>query len=379
MASLWVPSVSSQMGFVSTSLPQRNFAVGLRAGVMLGMNSRLSYAPLRRCGCPSLVVRASAIDAATALSKVTEDDEIGHENGTASSRTRSSNAGMDGPLSSEDQKEMGRQKMNRICDKLIEVFLVEKTNPEEWHIYLAFSKEWVNLRPHFFSRCKFQAAQTEDLKRRSNLLVLSRRLKELDEDMQQHDKLLALIEKSPTKIDAIVARQRKDFTEHFFEHLRIRIQASYDDQNRREEIAAIAKDCLAAVQEYDKNAKDFMSLSAAQMKFDDIVKSPSLEVASKKIESLAKKGELDSSLMLLISKAYSASKESTLMKEEAKDTMLQLYNVARGNMSRLVPKEVRILRYLLSINDPQERSAEMKNAFTPGLEMEGKDVDELYT
>ena len=57
---------------------------------------------------------------------------------------------------------------------------------------------------------------------------------QLDEDMQQHDKLIALIEKSPTKIDAIVARQRKDFTEHFFEHLRIRIQASYDDQNRRE-------------------------------------------------------------------------------------------------------------------------------------------------
>lgn len=82
------------------------------------------------------------------------------------------------------------------------------------------------------------------------------------------------------------------------------------------EIDAIAKSCLRVVQEYDRNAQDFMSLSAAQMKFDDIVKSPSLEVASKKIENLAKKGELDSSLMLLISKAYSASKESTLMKEE---------------------------------------------------------------
>ena len=59
--------------------------------------------------------------------------------------------------------------------------------------------------------------------------------------------------------------------------------------------------------------------------------------------------------------------------------MPQLYNATRGNMSRLVPKEVRILRHLLSINDPQERSAEMKNAFTLGLELEGKDVDELYT
>jgi hypothetical protein len=83
-------------------------------------------------------------------------------------------------------------------------------------------------------------------------------------------------------------------------------------------IAAIAKSCLTVVQEYDRNAQDFMSLSAAQTKFDDIVKSPSLEIASKKIENLAKKGELDSSLMLLITKAYSASKESTLMKEEVR-------------------------------------------------------------
>lgn len=57
---------------------------------------------------------------------------------------------------------------------------------------------------------------------------------QLDEDMQQHNKLLALIEESPTKLDAIVARQRKDFTDHFFEHLRILIHSSFDDQNRRE-------------------------------------------------------------------------------------------------------------------------------------------------
>lgn len=68
-----------------------------------------------------------------------------------------------------------------------------------------------------------------------------------------------------------------------------------------------------------------MSLSAAQMKFDDIVKSPSIEIATKKIENLAKKGELDSSLMLLLSKAYAASKESTLMKEEVEHTFSTSY------------------------------------------------------
>jgi hypothetical protein len=111
--------------------------------------------------------------------QVSEEDEISHNNDAASSRTRSSKEGMDGSLSSENQKELETNKMNRICDKLIDVFLVEKTNPEEWHIYLAFSKEWVNIRPYFFSRCKSQAAQTQDPKRRSNLLILSRRLKEV--------------------------------------------------------------------------------------------------------------------------------------------------------------------------------------------------------
>lgn len=351
MASLRIPPLSLQS---ANSLRHRKYAISLRVGG--GGVIRMNSVPSRRR--PLLIVRASATDTATNHSTGTEDE------------IRSNN---------ETVAESKKSRMNRICDKLIDVFLVEKTNPEEWHVYLAFSKEWVNIRPHFFRRCKTQANQAQDPMKRSNLLKLSRRLKELDEDMQQHDRLLALLEKSPDNIDAIVARQRKDFTEQFFEHLRLRIQASFDDGNRRKEIDAIAKSCLRVVQEYDRNAQDFMSISAAQMKFDDIVKSPTLEVASKKIENLAKKGELDSSLMLLISKAYSASKESTLMKEEAKDTMLQLYNVARGNMSRLVPKEVRILRHLLSMSDPQERIAAMKDACTPGLEMEGNEVDELWT
>lgn len=111
--------------------------------------------------------------------QVTEENEIRHNNEAASSFTRSSNEGMDGLFSSEGQKGIETNKMNRLCDKLIDVFLVERTTPEEWHLFLAFSKEWVNIRPHFFSRCKFQAAQTEDPKRRSNLLILSRRLKEV--------------------------------------------------------------------------------------------------------------------------------------------------------------------------------------------------------
>ncbi|CAH9113329.1 unnamed protein product [Cuscuta epithymum] len=44
-----------------------------------------------------------------------------------------------------------------------------------------------------------------------------------------------------------------------------------------------------------------------------------------------------------------------------------------------MPKEIRILKYLLTIEDPEQRISALKDAFTPGEELEGKDVDLLYT
>lgn len=52
------------------------------------------------------------------------------------------------------------------------------------------------------------------------------------------------------------------------------------------------------------------------MKFDDILSAPSLEAAAAKIDNLAKTKQLDSTLMLLMTKAWASAKESTLMKDE---------------------------------------------------------------
>ena len=82
------------------------------------------------------------------------------------------------------------------------------------------------------------------------------------------------------------------------------------------EIASIASKCLAAVEGHDSAMEDNEALSSAQLKFDDILSSPSLEAAAKKIDTLVKNRELDSTLMLLITKAWAAAKESTMMKEE---------------------------------------------------------------
>lgn len=75
--------------------------------------------------------------------------------------------------------------MTRVCDRLIEVFLIEKTKPEEWRKLLAFSKEWTNIREHFFRRCKVRAEQEIDPKRKGELLKLSRKLKEVCPSLQE--------------------------------------------------------------------------------------------------------------------------------------------------------------------------------------------------
>ena len=54
------------------------------------------------------------------------------------------------------------------------------------------------------------------------------------------------------------------------------------------------------------------------MKFDDILSAPSLEAAAAKIDNLAKTKQLDSTLMLLMTKAWASAKESTLMKDEVR-------------------------------------------------------------
>jgi len=130
---------------------------------------------------------------------------------------------------------------------------------------------------------------------------------------------------------------------------------------------------------YDKASQSIEAFNAAELKFKDILSSPSVDVACQKIDYLAQKNQLDSALMLTIAKAWSTAKESTRVKDEIKDMMYHLYVTARDNIQRQIPKEVRILKYLLAIKDPEELLCALNDAFTPEVEIEGEDLDPLYT
>ncbi|KAK3025679.1 hypothetical protein RJ639_042019, partial [Escallonia herrerae] len=270
-------------------------------------------------------------------------------------------------------------KMVRVSDKLIEVFLVDKPTPTDWRRLLAFSKEWSSIRPHFFKRCQERADSEDDPGKKHNLLRLGRKLKEVDEDVQRHDKLLEVIRRTPSEISEIVARRRKDFTKEFFVHLHTVAESYHDNPEEQSALAKLGNTCLAAAQAYDTATESIEALNAAELKFEDIINSPSLDVACQKIDNLAEKNQLDSALVLMITKAWSAAKESNMMKDEVKDILYHLYMKARGNLQRLMPKEIRIVKYLLTIQDPEERLCALKDAFTPGEELEGQDVDCLYT
>ena len=73
---------------------------------------------------------------------------------------------------------------------------------------------------------------------------------------------------------------------------------------------------MAAVQAYDAATESMEQLNAAELKFQGVINSPSLDVACRKIDNLAEKKELDSTLVLMITKAWSAAKESNMMKDE---------------------------------------------------------------
>ncbi|KAL6177009.1 hypothetical protein ACLB2K_053641 [Fragaria x ananassa] len=270
-------------------------------------------------------------------------------------------------------------KMTRICDKLIEVFMVDKPTTTDWRRLLAFSREWDDIRPHFFKRCQDRADVEDDPGMKHKILRLGRKLKEVDEDVQRHNELLKVVRGAPSDISDTVARRRKDFTKEFFVHLHTVSESYYENLEEQNALASIGNTCLAAVQAYDSATESIEALNAAELKFQDIIDSPSVDAACRKIDNLAEKNQLDSTLVMMITKAWSAAKESSMTKDEVKDVLYHLYVTARGNLQKLMPKEIRIVKYLLTIDDPEERLLALQDAFTPGEELEGKDVDNLYT
>lgn len=87
------------------------------------------------------------------------------------------------------------------------------------------------------------------------------------------------------------------------------------------DLVQLASKILNSVAQHDKLMENEDQVEAAQAKFDDIMNSGTLEEACNKIDALADRQQLDSTLMLMITKAWAAAKESNMMKDEVSTTL----------------------------------------------------------
>ncbi|KAM6564029.1 hypothetical protein CsatB_024027 [Cannabis sativa] len=268
--------------------------------------------------------------------------------------------------------------ITEFCDKMIDVFLNEKPKTKEWRKYLVFREEWNKYRESFYSRCRRRADAESDPTMKQKLISLGQKLKKIDEEMERNGELLKEIQDSPTDINAIVTRRRKDFSEEFFRYLTL-LSETFDGLEDRDEMSRLGARCLSAVSAYDNTLDIVDSLDSAQAKFDDILNSPSVDEACEKINSLAKAKQLDSSLILLINAAWASAKESPTMKNEVKDIMYRLYKATKSSLRSIAPKEIKLLKYLLNIADPEERFSALATSFSPGDEHEAKHPKALYS
>lgn len=268
--------------------------------------------------------------------------------------------------------------ITQFCDKIIDVFLNEKPKTKDWRNYLVLREDWKKYRDKFYRRCLTLADAENDSEMKRKLETLARKVKKIDEEMERHTVLLKEIQDSPTDINAIVAKRRKDFTDEFFAHLTL-LSETYDSLEDRDAVARLGARCLSAVSAYDNTLEFVDTLDTAQAKFNDILNSPSVDIACEKIKSLANAKELDSSLILLINSAWAAAKESSTMKNEVKDIMHRLYKATKSSLRSIAPKEVKLLKYLLNIVDPEERFSALATAFSPGDEHAIKDPNAIYT
>ncbi|BAT04874.1 Os08g0320800 [Oryza sativa Japonica Group] len=65
--------------------------------------------------------------------------------------------------------------------------------------------------------------------------------------------------------------------------------------------------------------------------------------------------------------------------KKVKDIMYHIYTTTKESLKSISPPEMKLLKYLLNIEDPEERFGALATAFSPGDEHEAKDEDALYT
>ncbi|KAL4430000.1 hypothetical protein ABPG77_004370 [Micractinium sp. CCAP 211/92] len=275
-------------------------------------------------------------------------------------------------------KEQAAASNREVSDKLIEVFQSKK--PAEWRKLIAYSRQWPMLAQGVLDRIEERAAGEADQEVQLALRKLGRRLATVHEELSVYQQLIEKFRAAPSSDwEGMVSLHRNSMGGEFFKYLDLKIRAAQDAEQEQEVLVALGAQLAALVEAYDRVLRDEQAMEAAAKSFSDLLDVESLEEADRKIDEMAASGRLDPALLLMMAKAYAGSKETDITREEVKDIMAHLYFKAKESFAQQAPKEVRILKYLLSVESERDRAELLAQAFQPGAELEAGDVDYLCT
>lgn len=263
-------------------------------------------------------------------------------------------------------------------DKLIEVF--RQRPGTEWRKLIAFSTQWTKLAPGVLARIDERAGAQTDEQQRLELRKLSRQLKEVHEETLQYRNLVQRFRDSQAEEwEGIVAAQRAALTSEFFAFLESLAKAAASNQQEQDELVTVLSRVAALVTAFDAVEADTDAMQGAAQKFQSLLEAGSLDEMDSKIDQMAATGQIDPALMLMMAKAYQGTRDTDITREEVKDIMAHLYFKAKESFAAQQPPEVRIMKHLLALDDPRERSVALEEAFQPGPEVSTGELDYLCT
>ncbi|PRW50773.1 glutamine cyclotransferase [Chlorella sorokiniana] len=343
-------------------------------------------APPRRHNAATLRPQVRPAAAGTRLRAIPDPSSsssngVGDADGEIVTSTRRRRGAAAPPAGGGSLKQEAIQSNREVSDKLIDVFQQKK--PTEWRKLIAYSKQWPVLAQGVLDRIEERAAAAAEAGEEEEQLALrrlGRRLATVHEELRMYQQLIDKFRAAPSSDwEGLVSLNRNTLSGEFFKYLDLRIKAAHDAAAEQEALLALAAQLAALVEAYDRVARDQQAMEAAAESFSSLLQVDSLEAADKKIDELAASGKLDPALLLMMAKAYAGSKETNITQEEVKDVMAHLYFKAKESFAQQAPKEVRILKYLLTVDSEADRAQLLEQAFEPGAELEGADVDYLCT
>lgn len=257
-----------------------------------------------------------------------------------------------------------QQSPTQVADRLIAVF--QTKSQEEWRKLIGFSKQWPELAPVVLERMLEKSRELSEPQQQLDMRKLRRQLSRVHDEIQEFNALLERFQKTPEdQWEGLVSSFRSNLKLEFFGHINVLVQAKHEDRKAQEELSTLAVKLVSLIEVVDRINADGKEMDIAAATFDDILKVGTLEEADRKIDDLAASGKLSPALLLTMAKAYSGCKDTDMTREEVKDIMAHLYFKAKESFAADLPTEVRILKHILTMDDPMDVKSALGQAFVP--------------